>query len=223
MRSRVSPRVGREQRLRLLVLAVLLIAGAVVALTVPLPHPVQVRAWADDLGPSFPLVFLVGHALLTVAPIPRTVFTLTAGLLFGPLTGIGIALVATTISAVLALVLVRRLGRDAVAGRLRHGVLQAVDARLAQRGWLAVASLRLIPVVPFSVLNYCCGVSAVRFKPYVLATIVGIVPGTVAVVLLGDAITGRTSPLLLGISVACACVGLLGLLVDARTAVGPTA
>jgi len=167
-------------------------------------------------------VFLVCHALITVAPFPRTVLTLAAGLLFGPLTGVSIALTATTVSAVLALLLVRRLGRDAVAERLRHGALQTVNTRLAQRGWLAVTSLRLIPVVPFSVLNYCCGVSDIRLRPYVLATIVGIVPGTVAVVLLGDAITGRTSPALLGVSAACAGVGLLGLLVDARLGVKPT-
>jgi len=101
--------------------------------------------------------------------------------------------------------------------------LQAMDTRLAQRGWLAVASLRLIPVAPFSVLNYCCGVSAVRLRPYLLATIVGIAPGTVAVVLLGDAITGRTSPVLLAVSAAGACLGLVGLVVDARTGVKPDA
>jgi len=199
-----------------------LLVATGVAVAVRLPGPVQIRDWADHVGPSFPLVFLVCHALITVAPFPRTVLTLAAGLLFGPLTGVSIALTATTVSAVLALLLVRKLGRDAVAERLRHGALQTVNTRLAQRGWLAVTSLRLIPVVPFSVLNYCCGVSDIRLRPYVLATIVGIVPGTVAVVLLGDAITGRTSPALLGVSAACAGVGLLGLLVDARLGVKPT-
>jgi uncharacterized membrane protein YdjX (TVP38/TMEM64 family) len=215
--------IRASARLRALALVLLLIVATVVAITVPLPRPEQIREWAQGLGPSLPAVFLICHALITVAPIPRTVFTLAAGLLFGPLTGISVALVASTISAVLALLLVRKLGRDAVAGRLRHGALQAVDTRLAQRGWLAVASLRLIPVVPFSVLNYCCGVSAVRLRPYVLATIVGIAPGTVAVVLLGDAITGRTSPVLLAVSAAGACLGLVGLVVDARTGVKPDA
>lgn len=206
-------------RLRALALVLLLIAATVVAITVPLPRPEQIREWAQGLGPSLPAVFLICHALITVAPIPRTVFTLAAGLLFGPLTGISVALVASTISAVLALLLVRKLGRDVVAGRLRQGALQKVDARLDRRGWLAVVSLRLIPVVPFSLLNYCCGVSAVRLKPYVCATIVGIAPGTVAVVLLGNAITGRTSPVLVLVSIGCGCLGLLGLVADARAGI----
>ncbi len=222
MTARVPARWRHASRVRLVLLLALLLVATGVAVAVRLPGPVQIRDWADHVGPSFPLVFLVCHALITVAPFPRTVLTLAAGLLFGPLTGVSIALTATTVSAVLALLLVRKLGRDAVAERLRHGALQTVNTRLAQRGWLAVTSLRLIPVVPFSVLNYCCGVSDIRLRPYVLATIVGIVPGTVAVVLLGDAITGRTSPALLGVSAACAGVGLLGLLVDARLGVKPT-
>ncbi len=214
-----AQRVFRGQGLRFTLLLVLLLAAAVVAVMVPLPNPEQIRQWAHTMGPSFPLLFLLAHALVTVLPVPRTVFTLSAGLLFGPFTGIGIALTATTLSAVLALLAVRRLGRSAVAGRLNTGPLRAIDARLERRGWLAVASLRLIPVVPFALLNYCCGVSSVRLPPYVLATIVGIAPGTVAVVLLGDAITDQTSPLLLAISVSCGCIGLAGLIADARTAV----
>lgn len=198
---------------------ILLVAATVLAVVVPLPSPQQIRGWADAVGPSFVLLFLFGHAVITVAPVPRTVFTLTAGLLFGPATGIGIALVATTVSAVVALLLARRWGCAAVAARLQHGVLQAVDARLRQRGWLAVVSLRLIPVAPFAFVNYGCGVSGVRLTPYVLATIVGILPGTVAVVLLGDAIAGRMSPGLLAVSICCGGVGVLGLIVDARTAV----
>ncbi len=54
----------------------------------------------------------------------------------------------------------------------------------------------MIPAVPFSVLNYAAGASAVRVLPYTLATFVGLLPGTAAVVILGDALTGNVSPLL---------------------------
>lgn len=214
-------RLFRGQGLRLLALLVLLVAAVVLALTVSLPSPGQVRQWADTMGPAFPVVFLLCHTIITVAPVPRTALTLMAGLLLGPVTGIAVALTATALSAVLALLIVRKLGREAVARRVRHRALQAVDDRLERRGWLAVTSLRLIPIVPFAVLNYCCGVSSVRLGQYAFGTIVGIIPGTVAVVLLGDAITGQTSPLLLSVSVACGCVGVLGLFADARATVNP--
>lgn len=199
-------------------LALLFVAAALV------PHPSieQIRGWSTSVGPVFPLVFLLVHVVVTIAPVPRTLFTISAGVLFGAATGITIAVVATTISAVLALLIVRAIGRDAVAAHLIHPAVRAVDARLARRGWLAVGSLRLIAPVPFSVVNYCCGVSSIRILPYTAATVVGILPGTVGVVLLGDALTGRTNPTLLAISGVCIALGVLGLVLDARTPVAPT-
>jgi uncharacterized membrane protein YdjX (TVP38/TMEM64 family) len=91
---------------------------------------------------------------------------------------------------------------------VRHQAVEIVDARLRDRGWVAVMSLRLIPVVPFAPLNYAVGASAVRVLPYTLATVVGVLPGTAAVVILGDALTGHVSPLLVLVSL---CTGLVGI------------
>ncbi len=201
---------------RVVMLVILATALVAVALLAPHPAPQQIRDWADSVGPVFPLLFFLVHALVTVAPFPRTVFTLSAGLLFGPILGITLAVAATTVSAVLALLLVRALDRDQVAARLTHPAVRAVDRRLARRGWLAVGSLRLIAPVPFSVINYCAGLSSVRMMPYLLATFVGIIPGTIGVVVLGDALTGRTNPGLLVLSGACITIGVIGLVVDAR-------
>ena len=77
-------------------------------------------------------------------------------------------------------------------------------------------SLRLIPAVPFSVLNYAAGASAVRVWPYLAATFVGVLPGTAAVVVLGDALTGTVSPLLMVVSLCTAAVGLAGLVYEFR-------
>ncbi|WP_378742317.1 TVP38/TMEM64 family protein [Nocardia brasiliensis] len=197
-----------------------LLVGALVlfvaALLVPLPSPRQIQDWATSVGPIFPLLFFVVHALVTVAPIPRTVFTVSAGLLFGPILGIALAVGATTVSAALAILLVRALDREQVASRLTHPAVRAVDDRLRRRGWLAVGSLRLIAPVPFSVINYCCGLSSIRFWPYMIATLVGVLPGTVGTVILGDALTGTTHPAMIVFSGALVAIGLIGLVVDAR-------
>lgn len=207
---------------RLIVALVAVVALFVIAALAPHPSVEQIRAWADSVGPTFPLLFFVAHALITVAPFPRTVFTLSAGVLFGAATGILLAVAATSVSAVLALLLVRAVGRDAFAARLTHPAVRAIDVRLARRGWLAVGSLRLIAPVPFSITNYCCGLSSIRLLPYLLATIVGIIPGTVGVVVLGDALSGRTNPALLVLSAVCIAVGVVGLVVDARLSVDAT-
>jgi uncharacterized membrane protein YdjX (TVP38/TMEM64 family) len=210
----VSERRTRRARLAVAALALL---GAVAAVAVlPVPSPLQMRAWAQSVGMAAPLLFLLGHALMTVAPVPRTVFTLAAGLLFGPVLGVTLSLAATALSGVLAFGLVRWLAGDFVLRHLDHKVFRTVDARLRRRGWLAVASLRLIPAVPFSMLNYCSALSSISFRHYLAGT-VGIVPGSVAVVMLGDALTGTTSPALLAVSLAGAAIGVIGLIVESRS------
>ena len=187
-----------------------------VALLVPLPTALQMRDWATSVGPWFPLAFLGAHLVVTVFPIPRTAFTLAAGLLFGPALGVSIAVVASTGSAVIALLLIRAAGWQ-LHRMVRHPRVAGLDARLRRRGWPVVISMRLIPAVPFSVLNYAAGASAVRVWPYTVATVIGLLPGTAAVVILGDALTGNISPALFLVSVSTAALGVAGLIFEMRS------
>lgn len=181
----------------------------------PLPTPVQLRDWAESVGPWFPLAFFLAHVVATLVPVPRTAFTLAAGLLFGPALGIAIAVAASTASAIIAMLLVRAAGWR-LNRLVRHRSVDTVDERLRQRGWLAVLSLRLIPAVPFSAINYAAGASTVRMLPYSLATLAGLLPGTTAVVILGDALAGHPTSLLYLVSVCTAALGLTGLIVEIR-------
>lgn len=198
-------------RAKLILALTLLAAFVAAAVLLPIPGPADLRSWAEATGPATPLVLLVAYSLLTVAPIPRTVFNLAAGLLVGTAAGITIGLVATTIAAGLSFGLARALGRDLVTRHLERRSVRAVNDRLADGGVLAVTSLRLIPVVPFAPLSYLCGVSSVRLIPYLTGTLLGSVPGTVAVVVLGDALTGDTPPALLACYGVFAAAGAIGL------------
>ncbi|MFB7874159.1 TVP38/TMEM64 family protein [Nocardia sp. NPDC056064] len=188
----------------------------VVAMLVPLPGPQQIRDWAGGAGPLLPVLFFLFYSLVAVAPVPRTVLTVTSGVLFGPVLGSLLALSATAVSATIALLGVRALGRDRVAAHLTHPAVRAIDARLARRGWLAVAALRMIALAPFSVVNYCCGLSSVRVLPYLVATVAGSAPGTIATVVLAGSLAGDTHPMAVTISAVCLSIGVIGLFVDAR-------
>lgn len=204
--------LSRRRVFTIVTATVILVA---VAVLVPVPTAIQLRDWATSVGPWFPLAFLGAHIVATVFPFPRTAFTLAAGLLFGPVMGIPLAVVAATVSAVIALLLVRAVGWQ-LNRLVHHPRIDSLDARLRQRGWPTVVSMRLIPAVPFSVLNYAAGASAVRALPYTLATFVGLLPGTAAVVILGDALTGNVNPLLVLVSACTASVGIAGLVYELR-------
>ncbi|WP_326546822.1 TVP38/TMEM64 family protein [Mycolicibacterium sp. ND9-15] len=215
VRGAVVTTLSSIPRLRLIGSLAAIVILVAIALLVPVPTAVQLRDWATSVGPWFPLAFLTAHIVVTVFPFPRTAFTLGAGLLFGPVLGVPLAVTAATISAVIALLLVRAVGLQ-LHRLVRHPRIQALDARLRERGWPTVVSMRLIPAVPFSVLNYAAGASSVRVLPYTLATLGGLLPGTAAVVILGDALTGNVSPLLVLVSLCTAGLGVAGLVYEIR-------
>lgn len=211
----VATTAAQVPRRRILAIAAVIVILVAFGLLAPLPTALQLRDWATSVGPWFPVAFFVAHVLVTIFPFPRTAFTLAAGLLFGPLLGVSLAVAASTVSAVVAMLLVRAAGWQ-MARLLTHPRVDSLNARLEERGWPTVLSMRMIPAVPFSVINYAAGSSAVRVVPYTLATLVGLLPGTAAVVILGDAFTGNVSPLLVLVSVVTACLGLAGLAYEIR-------
>jgi uncharacterized membrane protein YdjX (TVP38/TMEM64 family) len=170
--------------LRPAALGVLLALAAVLALTLDLPTVETVRGWIDGAGPLGWVGMVVGLAVLLLGPVPRSVVSVLVGLVAGFWSGLAISLIGGLLSALAAFALSRALGRPTVtrfgARRLAHLDRLAVD-----RGFLAVLTGRLLPVMPFVVVSYGAGLTAVRWAPYALATAVGLVPSTVVQVGVG--------------------------------------
>jgi len=177
----------------------------------------DVRATVAAAGMWAPLVFLGVHTLVTVSPVPRTIFTVAAGVLFGSVAGLLLTVTATMLSAVAAFWLVRVAGAGLVERYAPPAAVRWVRSRVEERGLLAVTSLRLIPMLPFCVVNYSAALAGVRFWPYVLGTLVGVLPGTVVIVVLGDAVLGGDPPpAMLAVSVIGAIAGVTGTVLAAR-------
>ncbi|SLM88172.1 DedA family protein paralog [Corynebacterium casei] len=196
--------------------AVAVIALVALILFVDLPDIGELRTWADGAGSWFIVLFWIGYVVLTLFPLPRTLWTVSAGLLFGPATGLLIALTALTASAIIALLVVRGLLGDWMRPRLKHPAVAGINARLERRGWLAIASLRLVAGVPFSLLNYAAALTSIPVGQFAIATAVGSIPTTAIGVFFGDLLTGQTHPGIVVAMVVCALLGIGGLILDAR-------
>ncbi|MBR7744287.1 TVP38/TMEM64 family protein [Phycicoccus sp. BSK3Z-2] len=193
-----EPAVARLGLLGLLLGTLVAGAVAVVVLGGDLD---AVRAAVRDAGPWGPAVFVVAHVLLTLAPVPKSILVTIAGALFGVSTGVVVAWVAAVVSALVGFAVARRLGREPVA-RVAGPRLAGVQDLARDQGVLSVVVLRLTPVVPFTIVNYACGVSAVSRRDYVVGTLVGVVPGTVAYTLVGASAVADGSVVLLGVGAA---------------------
>lgn len=186
-----------DPRLRLALLAAFLVAAFVFVLTVGGPSRTEIERTVRDAGTAAPVVFVVLYVVLTVFMFPGAVMTAVGGVLFGAALGTLLSVVGATLGATGAFVLARRLGRQQVE-RIAGRRIGRLDAWLARRGFLAVLYVRLIPIIPFNALNYVAGVTGVATRDYVVATALGIIPGTFAFAALGGSITDPTSPAFLG-------------------------
>ena len=192
-------------RLRLLALAALLLVAVLAAVLVDLPSAAQLRSRMDRVGWPGAVGFVAVYAVATLLPVPKNVFSIAAGAAFGLVTAVGLVLAGACLGAGVAFWIGRLLGRDGVV-QLTGRRFARVDAVLVRQGFLAVLGLRLVPLVPFTALNYAAGLSAVRWSHYLTATALGIVPGTVALVALGA--YGSTPA---SVPFVAAAVGLLAL------------
>jgi uncharacterized membrane protein YdjX (TVP38/TMEM64 family) len=186
--------------LRAALLVVLAAVGVLVALSVDLPALPAVRAWMDGAGGVAWVAIVLGLALVLLAPVPRSATSVLLGAVagFGP--GLVVALTGGLLGALAAFAVSRMLGRGA-AVRLSGARRARLDRLMVERGFAGVLIGRLLPVVPFVVLSYGAGLTAVRPATYALATAVGLVPGTVVQVGIGASVGAASSwaaPLTLG-------------------------
>jgi len=169
---------------RIAALGLVLVGVGVLAAATGAGELSSIRSRVDAAGPLAPLVFTVAYSAATMAPLPKNALSVGAGLIFGLSTGLAVVWVGAMLGAVAAFWLARALGRATVE-RIAGRRIDRVDTLLRRRGRPGVLVARLVPVVPFTAVNYGSGLSAVRFGDYVGGTALGIVPGTVVYVALG--------------------------------------
>jgi len=149
----------------------------------------QFGALRDRFGDPWwsPVVFVVAYAALASLDFSGLVLTLAGGVVFGFERGVVLNTIGANLGANAAYALARMLGKDAVAALL--GARFAGLRRFAESGgFLWLLRLRLIPVVPFNLLNLAAGLAGMPWRTFAAATALGIVPGTVIYTLFADAI-----------------------------------
>ncbi|MCI0539695.1 MAG: TVP38/TMEM64 family protein [Verrucomicrobiales bacterium] len=141
----------------------------------------------ERFGAWGPVLFVVVYVLATVLFVPGSALTLGAGALFGVGWGSVYVSLASTLGATAAFLVGRYLARGGVAKKIEgNPSFAAIDRAVAHEGWKIVGLTRLSPVFPFTLLNYAFGLTRVKLRDYVLASWIGMMPGTMMYVYLGS-------------------------------------
>jgi len=177
-------------------------------------NPVQLQAWLNQAGIWAPIIYIVLYSVATVLVFPSTALNLTGGAIFGPWLGTLWTSIAAVIAAIVSFAFTRTVGREIIAQKLANR-WQSMDAEMRQGGLFYIFAIRLLPIIPYGLVNFAAGLTSIRFRDYLIGTILGTVPGVLPFVMLGSSglqamRTGDILPLV-------SSLALIGLLVGGAT------
>ncbi|MCQ9208758.1 MAG: TVP38/TMEM64 family protein [Omnitrophica bacterium] len=141
--------------------------------------PAALRDYIQGFGKLAPIIYILAYSLNTISVLPPIAgLSLAAGLAFGSLWGAIYLMIAALIGTSCTFFISRFFGRGFVE-RLLKGRFKNLDDLLKRRGFITVLFFRVVPLVPYEVLNYAGGLSKMRFRDYFFASFLGLIPGVI--------------------------------------------
>ncbi len=182
----------------------IVIVGLVLAVTL-LYIFVFSRISAEDIqtalaayGNAAPLLYIGLFVVLPVFFFPVAILALAGGLLFGLVWGSIYTFIGAILNCALMFFMARYVGRARVEALLKKKLSLVWQQRLAgsggKKGFLLLVILRLIPAVPYNLINYAFGLTQMSFRAYLFASAIGIIPGTLVFINIGDKALDIFSP-----------------------------
>lgn len=158
----------------------------------------SIRDWITGFGTLAPIAYIIVWVILPVFFFPVPILALAGGLSFGLWTGTLYTLIGAALNSSLMFWMAKVLARDMVNKYLEEKMPKKWWDKFMQaeekESFLIVFICRLIPAMPYNVINYASGLTNITFSKYTIATIIGILPGTVIFLNVGDKILDIKSP-----------------------------
>jgi uncharacterized membrane protein YdjX (TVP38/TMEM64 family) len=187
--------------------------GAIFAaalLTGSIPSAEEARRFGDDLGPAAAVAYVPLFVLANFV-VAWGILAGAGGLLFGTALGWPLALAGVTLAALAQMAVARRLARDH-AGRLLPRRVQGLEDFLQRSGAVAVMESRIVPFLPYGIVNYAAGLTRLGFRDMWVGTLIGAAPKVFAYVALGGSISNLSSvevKVAVGLLVVLGVIGLV--------------
>lgn len=188
-RARMAASCSTACRVALLV--TVLTSVAVACFTLPVDKMLNgFLIWIHvNLGPWGPVALALAYIPLTVFAVPASILTIGGGYLFGLPIGFLADSIGAAFGATVAFLVGRTIGRPLVLAKLRdYPQFQAISSAAQQSGFKIVLLLRLVPLLPFNILNYLLSVTPISLGTYMLASWIGMMPITGVLVYVGTTI-----------------------------------
>ena len=138
--------------------------------------PKNIKHFVLSFGNWALVIFISLYALNTVSLLPPIgIISLSAGFIFGPLQGIIALMLGGLIGTTATFFIGRYLGREWIENIIKGKAKELLD-KLDHNGFQVILIIRLIPLIPWEVVNYASGLSKIKYIDFISATLIGIFP-----------------------------------------------
>ena len=184
------------------------------ALTGNIPSSSEAHDFVDELGPLGPILFVPLFVVVNFV-VAWIILAGAAGLLFGTVAGTALALAGVTAASLTQMAVARRLA-GSHRGRLLPERTRRVENFLTENGAVAVMESRIVPVLPWGIVNYSAGLTHLSYGAMALGTVIGAAPKVFAYTALGGNLDDLTSPEVIIAVALLAILALAGALIVLR-------
>ncbi|OOE14331.1 TVP38/TMEM64 family protein [Fictibacillus arsenicus] len=175
--------------------------------------PLSLRDWVLSFGMVAPIIYILINVVRPFTLFPISVLSLAGGLAFGAVWGTVYTVFSATLGAVISFYLAKHLGARWLKKTTdAPSKIEKWQKQLKEKGFIYIFLLRVIPVLNFDLVSYVAGISRLKFRSYVFATMLGVLPGTLAYNLLGDSfIKGNGTAIAIAVClvILAACIPIL--------------
>lgn len=154
--------------------------------------PAAIQGFLLEFGLFAPLIYIVLFTLVPLTLFPDAVLAIASGLVFGTFYGFTYTMIGALCGGTLAFFIARFFCKDLIMDKLSKHI--SITSAIENNGFAMILTLRLIPLIPFDIISYCSGATGVNYKDFILATVLGIIPGIFLLVNIGAGMNELNSP-----------------------------
>ena len=138
--------------------------------------PSDIQKYVTSFGKFAPVIYILMFAVVPLTLFPDSILAIGGGLIFGLFKGYLYTLIGALIGASLSFYISRKLGRSFLK-KITKDKLDYIEDMINSKGFFVILLLRLIPLFPFDVISYVAGLTSIKYRDFLFATIIGTIPG----------------------------------------------
>jgi len=187
-----EPKSAQKQWWKIVAVLVVVLALTAIWRWTPLsewlnPETLQHAAEGIKSHPLTPLIVIGIFAIAGLIAFPVTLLIITTALTFGPLWGTVYSIIGSLVSGLMGYAVGHYMGRNTIQ-KLAGSSINKLSRRLAKHGVLAIITVRIIPVAPFTVINLVAGGSHINTRDFTIGTLIGMLPGILGITVFADSL-----------------------------------